>query len=318
MGLFSFGKSKASVLRKGSKGEAVRNLQSALNAMGYDAGAADGIFGKGTESALEDWQLDAGLYPDGVFGPVSLGKMSKTYANHGIVLEKMPEPTKASGEMLSWVSCKTDVWNDKGYATCTLRSDVAEDYKRLTEKLHALGAIMTTAGGRRGLSGKASPSRSRTSMHYLGRAFDLALPSGMQNPKKDPYVIVQREDDPRRFVVWARCESTEVPEKTLMGMRCSTRGGKTFLTKVEVTDRFVNFTELAAEHGFTPIRARRSFLRGGRYTGAEWWHFQWEKGLEKGRTTFGSELLRVYPEDEARKFVYWHVSAPKTFGRGFA
>jgi len=36
MGLFSFGKSKASVLRKGSKGEAVRNLQSALNAMGYD------------------------------------------------------------------------------------------------------------------------------------------------------------------------------------------------------------------------------------------------------------------------------------------
>jgi len=29
---------------------------------------------------------------------------------------------------------------------------------------------------------------------------------------------------------------------------------------------------------------------------AEWWHFQYVTGLVQGKTTFGQELLRIYPQ----------------------
>lgn len=44
------------VLRKGDRGEAVKNLQRCLNYLGYNAGSVDGIFGNGTDAALRDFQ----------------------------------------------------------------------------------------------------------------------------------------------------------------------------------------------------------------------------------------------------------------------
>ena len=57
-------------LRKGSTGETVKALQSALIQKGYDCGAsgADGIFGKNTEAALKRFQQDHGLTADGICG----------------------------------------------------------------------------------------------------------------------------------------------------------------------------------------------------------------------------------------------------------
>ena len=64
-------------------------------------------------------------------------------------------------------------------------------------------------------------------------------------------------------------------------------------------------TEIADKHGFKPIRARRYFMAGGHYAGAEWWHFQWEKGLTPGVSTFGGELVKIYTLEECRKFAPW-------------
>jgi lysozyme family protein len=50
------------VVRKGSNGEWVRRLQTALKI------EADGIFGSATEAALKAWQAANGLEPDGVAG----------------------------------------------------------------------------------------------------------------------------------------------------------------------------------------------------------------------------------------------------------
>lgn len=55
-------------LRKGSKGETVRALQTFLNLKGYPCGVADGIFGKKTEAAVIEWQKDHNLVPDGIVG----------------------------------------------------------------------------------------------------------------------------------------------------------------------------------------------------------------------------------------------------------
>ena len=61
------------VLRKGSKGDAVKELQSALIQKGYDCGSSglDGIFGKNTETALKRFQQDHGLSADGICGPLT-------------------------------------------------------------------------------------------------------------------------------------------------------------------------------------------------------------------------------------------------------
>lgn len=57
------------ILRRGDRGEPVRNLQRLLANEGYDPGAADGIFGANTEAALEKFQATYGLVVDGIAGP---------------------------------------------------------------------------------------------------------------------------------------------------------------------------------------------------------------------------------------------------------
>lgn len=57
------------ILRKGSVGEAVKVLQSRLNAVGYTCGSVDGIFGIRTQTAVIAFQAEKGLVKDGVVGP---------------------------------------------------------------------------------------------------------------------------------------------------------------------------------------------------------------------------------------------------------
>jgi cell wall-associated NlpC family hydrolase len=55
-------------LRWGSRGGAVQELQSALNANGAGL-SVDGVFGKRTHAAVKDFQSSKGLQVDGVVGP---------------------------------------------------------------------------------------------------------------------------------------------------------------------------------------------------------------------------------------------------------
>jgi peptidoglycan hydrolase-like protein with peptidoglycan-binding domain len=61
---------KKPTLRRGSKGEAVKELQTELIKRGYDLGSygADGSFGKATEAAVKAFQKDRGLTADGICG----------------------------------------------------------------------------------------------------------------------------------------------------------------------------------------------------------------------------------------------------------
>ena len=62
-------------LRRGSKGDAVIQLQTELVRRGYDIGpcGVDGDYGRATEAAVKSFQRDNGLAADGICGP-------KTYA----------------------------------------------------------------------------------------------------------------------------------------------------------------------------------------------------------------------------------------------
>ena len=55
-------------LKKGSKGDAVKELQKNLTKLGYPVGAIDGVFGSGTLAAVKKFQTDYGLTADGIAG----------------------------------------------------------------------------------------------------------------------------------------------------------------------------------------------------------------------------------------------------------
>jgi len=56
------------LLGEGSAGEAVRDLQQKLSALGYPV-VIDGVFGQATERAVKAFQRDHGLVADGLAGP---------------------------------------------------------------------------------------------------------------------------------------------------------------------------------------------------------------------------------------------------------
>ncbi len=63
------------ILRWGTIGDEVKELQTALNALGFDAGKVDGEFEDKTERAVKAFQLKYGLLIDGEVGPLTWEKL---------------------------------------------------------------------------------------------------------------------------------------------------------------------------------------------------------------------------------------------------
>jgi N-acetylmuramoyl-L-alanine amidase len=59
------------------RGDDVAEIQRQLNALGFDAGREDGILGPETETALREFQRNAGATPDGVCGPATLAAIAR-------------------------------------------------------------------------------------------------------------------------------------------------------------------------------------------------------------------------------------------------
>ena len=93
-------------VRRGDRGLAVEELQQILNDLGYSAGAADGIFGARTETAVRAFQADNGLTADGL-----VGRRTKE------VLEEQakPLPTLRRGDRSDDVAYLQGLLNDAGY-----------------------------------------------------------------------------------------------------------------------------------------------------------------------------------------------------------
>ena len=73
------------MLQKGSRGNDVLGLQTALNLENCNAGEEDGIFGDKTEAALKKFQRENDLTADGIFGPNTKEKFKlKQYKSGGM------------------------------------------------------------------------------------------------------------------------------------------------------------------------------------------------------------------------------------------
>lgn len=292
-------------LRRGDNGEEVRLLQELLNEEGFGL-VVDGDFGPATENAVEAYQDGQGLLVDGIVGRVTW---------QALLDEVDVAPAWGLGdeydiEWVGWkkVPCDMTVPGDpnQGYDSTTLRVDVAEAFSRMRMQAIELGAKVTSAGGRRRVTKNANKNQSKKSFHYTGRAHDLALPSGMDDPHIDLYLVEPDPEHPRYWIVWARAE-VGGEERFIDAWVHALQ--KTVRVKAMV----INFTELAASHGFERIPSRRSYLKSN-YGAAEWWHFQYELGLVPGESTFGEELLKVWRVDDLVGSVPWeHRDA--VFGR---
>ncbi len=284
------------MLQLESQGEDVRTLQENLKMLGYGPRVADGDFGEKTEDAVIRFQESEGLLADGVVGTRTQEAIEKALREH--VLEQMSPGVDSVEEhpgRLPFVRVPADVYRD-GYDRFFLREDVAQVYKRVRAEVLEAGGKITSSGAKRSLNATVSPSRSATSFHYTGRAFDLQVGSGMESPGRDPYVIVG--DGERSWRVYARAPGGKPMELKGVTYKSRKRGRK-------VSGNFLDLTALLDKHGFKRIRARKSFFNDGTWLGAEWWHFQYEKGLEPRVSTFGDELLRVYSEDTLRPTPPW-------------
>ena len=75
LALWAPGESVEALSQRGSRGEEVRQIQTALQNRGYDPGSVDGIYGERTEAAVRQFQADQGLAVDGIAGPDTLAAL---------------------------------------------------------------------------------------------------------------------------------------------------------------------------------------------------------------------------------------------------
>ncbi len=78
----------AALLRAGSRGEAVREMQKVLIELEYMKGKPSGVFDKETETAVRRFQRDRNLEVDGICGPITQKELKRKD------LKKAPEAAK--------------------------------------------------------------------------------------------------------------------------------------------------------------------------------------------------------------------------------
>ena len=313
------------LLKLNSSGNAVRSVQEMLGLLGfrekvsgssdqYRSLNADGIFGPATESVVIDFQRSEGLLSDGIIGPSTMKALEAAYSQRVLELNS-PGVDAVSGHPDRYVfeRVPADQFNGEGYERLSLRQDIASDYIKVYDAVHVAGGLMTSSGGIRSIQANVTQSRSATSFHYLGRALDLYIYSGMVDPEKDAYVVERIEA--RKYRIHARCSAhwnpdAELPPETTINNAITY---KDRTVGASVTGHFLNLTELFKKNRFKPIRARRRFEEGASMMGAEWWHFQNEHGLTENNSTFGQELLKVYSEATLRGTPPW-TNRDRVFG----
>ncbi|HEY6181711.1 MAG TPA: peptidoglycan-binding domain-containing protein, partial [Terriglobales bacterium] len=87
------------VLKQGSSGPDVKDLQQKLRDFGFDPNGVDGNFGAGTKAALIAFQQRNGLPADGVAGAATLAALQGTGgATSGDAADEVPENAASASD----------------------------------------------------------------------------------------------------------------------------------------------------------------------------------------------------------------------------
>lgn len=112
------------VLKNGSRGEAVKALQTLLNKAGFDCGNVDGIFGSKTEAAVRLFQASKGLKVDGIAG------------------EATQDALAIAGAIVTEVPANTEEATQTEKQAATMIALTPSQLKTITEAHRILGALL--------------------------------------------------------------------------------------------------------------------------------------------------------------------------------
>ncbi|HEX7246628.1 MAG TPA: peptidoglycan-binding protein [Actinomycetota bacterium] len=159
------------------RGDDVRALQRKLNALGFDAGREDGMFGVTTDRALREFQRNVGDEPDGIAGPQTIETLERMRPIEAgpsrAVVREAEELRGVQRTIESQVLAIDPGERDDAGAEC--RYAIAE---MLRDELLAMGAKPVMVGGHDERLAPADPARAA---NELGAAMciSIALTSGM-------------------------------------------------------------------------------------------------------------------------------------------
>jgi hypothetical protein len=248
--------------------------------------ATDALDRSNFADAVEDFQRAEGLEADGVPGEDTLWALQR---NWGAVRNLGIQRVDADRWVPPPLTFADHDPDQHGYDRFRFRDDAASRYDDLRREVTAAGGIITSSGSMRDLGATVTANRSPKSFHYSGLAFDLATPTGMRDPDVDPYIVTKEGD---RWRVWARADQGQSRKLDAVVWASGTTSTR------PVTATVIDFTELAAGHGFHRIPPRSGFP--GDIMAAEWWHFQANELLVPWISQFGVELLSLAQYDESR------------------
>ena len=177
------------VLRKGSRGNAVRNLQELLNSKGFNL-AVDGIFEALTSSAILNFQLENDLVPDGIVGEKTWGKLlSEDGCDTNDSVEKTPESVQivsVFGETDNVFSLKKDGETNitPNFKVKEFRSKCGSDtvivdvdfVKNFLQKIREhFNKPISITSAYRSSEHNAKVGGGKNSFHLSGEAFDITV-----------------------------------------------------------------------------------------------------------------------------------------------
>ena len=112
------------VLKNGSRGSAVTELQTLLNKLGFDCGKVDGIFGAKTEAAVRAFQTAKGLTVDGKAGEATQNALA------------------IAGATVTEVPANTEEATQEEKQAATMIAFTPSQLKTITEAHRILGALL--------------------------------------------------------------------------------------------------------------------------------------------------------------------------------
>ena len=119
----------ARILKNGSEGKDVEDLQRRLKAVGYDPGEIDGEYGPNTASAVKALQKDADILVDGEFGPDSYAALLALEVDEDPNdIPETPEPTEKGDVTISG----GDAWIRVGPGSQYDKAGLAENGDKFT------------------------------------------------------------------------------------------------------------------------------------------------------------------------------------------
>ena len=186
------------LLRLGSEGSDVRQLQAALNEA-IDAGlAVDGDFGPATETAVKAYQRHAGLDDDGIYGPataaaltgeLSMPSIADLWLTDGIVPAPSKSPTKDTNAHWAPASIIRSTNDFVRTTNAELREATAAQRKRDEAILAAVQGLDTAAILAR-IDQRAAEEVARLEQAEAQRAEILALVGQVASGESDAAAVV--------------------------------------------------------------------------------------------------------------------------------